>query len=81
MDGGGAGTEGDDALAGSDEALEVFLKLVDVGAQGYYPVGIEGFLHVFLLFTGEVAETEEYAVFSALHSSCCFFAFALSGRL
>ena len=81
VDGGGAGAEGDDALAGSDEALEVFLKLVDVGAQGHYPVGVEGFLHVFLLFTREVAETEEYAFLSALHSSCCFFAFALSGRL
>lgn len=51
VDGGCTGAEGDDSLVLTDKGFKVFLEAIDVGAEGYDPVGIEGFFDVLLFFT------------------------------
>lgn len=50
----------DNFILSSDKVLEVFLKSIYIGTQRHYPVGIECFLHILLLYSifTHVSKTE-----------------------
>ena len=50
------GRQGHNLLVSADELLQVVFKPVDIGTQGYHPVGIESLLDEFLLLARHVSQ-------------------------
>ena len=62
MDGGRAGRQGNDLLVFVDELFQIVFKTIDIGTQGYHPVGIESFFDEFLLLSRHVSQAEVNSV-------------------